>query len=115
LALALEQAAAYIARHKLTFREYLAHWQAKRADVLAWFHETITGYPRAVAVTWQTSIAHLSEPGRHMLERLAWLAPERVPESLLDVPVPARNQGPKEGSKPRTSAPHSTNWPTTPW
>ena len=30
----------------------------------------------------------MSEGGRRLLERLAWLAPEKVPESLLDVPVP---------------------------
>jgi tetratricopeptide (TPR) repeat protein len=48
----------------------------------------MTGYPRSVAVTWQTSVAQLSDGGRRLLERLAWLAPEKVPESLLDVPVP---------------------------
>ncbi len=31
----------------------------------------------------------MSEGGRRLLERLAWLAPEKVPESLLDVPVPS--------------------------
>ena len=48
----------------------------------------MTHYPRAVAVTWQTSVAQLSEAGRALLERLAWLAPEKVPEALLDVPIP---------------------------
>ena len=48
----------------------------------------MTGYPRAVAVTWQTSVAQLSEGGRRLLERLAWLAPEKVPEALIDVPIP---------------------------
>jgi len=45
---------------------------------------------------WQTSVAQLTEGGRRLLDRLAWLAPEKVPESLLDVPVPAQ--------KPRTCA-----------
>src|SRR5205807_4798281 len=49
---------------------------------------TVTAYPRAVAVTWQTSVAQLTEGGRRLLERLAWLAPEKVPESLIDVPIP---------------------------
>jgi hypothetical protein len=48
----------------------------------------VTGYPRAVAATWQTSVAQLSQGGRQLLERLAWLAPEKVPESLLDVSIP---------------------------
>jgi hypothetical protein len=30
----------------------------------------------------------LGDGGRRLLERLAWLAPEKVPESLLDMPVP---------------------------
>jgi tetratricopeptide (TPR) repeat protein len=88
LALALEQAAALIGKRRLTFAQYLEQWRSKRDEVLAWFDETMTGYPRAVAVTWQTSVAQLSEGGRRLLERLAWLAPEKVPESLIDVPIP---------------------------
>jgi tetratricopeptide (TPR) repeat protein len=88
LALALEQAAAFIAKRKLTFGQYLEQWRSHRDEVLVWFDSTVTGYPRAVAITWQTSVAQLSEEGRRLLERLAWLAPEKVPESLLDVPIP---------------------------
>ncbi len=88
LALALEQAAAFIAQRGLTFGQYLEQWRSRRDEVLAWFDATVTGYPHAVAVTWQTSIAQLTGNGRRLLERLAWLAPEKVPEFLLDVPVP---------------------------
>jgi hypothetical protein len=88
LALALEQAAAFIAKRRLTFEGYLGQWHAHRDVILGWFDATVTGYPRAVAVTWQTSVAQLSENGRRLLERLAWLAPEKVPEFLLDVPIP---------------------------
>ena len=88
LALALEQAAAYIAKRRLTFSRYLEQWRSNRDEVLAWFDPTVTDYPRSVAVTWQTSVAQLGDGGRRLLERLAWLAPEKVPESLLDVPVP---------------------------
>lgn len=90
LALALEQASAFIGKHKLHFDGYLEQWRsAQRNSVLNWFDKgTVTGYPRAVAVTWQASVAQLTEPGRHLLERLAWLAPEKVPEFLLDVPIP---------------------------
>jgi len=84
----LEQAGAFIAKRRLTFVQYLEEWRSKRGDVLEWFDETVTGYPRAVAVTWQTSVAQLSEGGRRLLERLAWLAPEKVPEALIDVPIP---------------------------
>jgi hypothetical protein len=88
LALALEQAAAFIGKRRLAFAQYLEQWRSKRDEVLAWFGPTMTDYPRSVAVTWQTSVAQLTEGGRRLLDRLAWLAPEKVPESLLDVPVP---------------------------
>jgi tetratricopeptide (TPR) repeat protein len=88
LALALEQAAAFIAKNRLTFAQYLEQWQSKRDEVLKWFDATVTGYQYPVAVTWQTSVAQLTEGGRRLLGRLAWLAPEKVPESLLDVPIP---------------------------
>src|SRR5439155_19419331 len=61
LALALEQAAAFIAKRRLTFAQYLEQWRSRHDKVLAWFDATVTGYPRAVAVTWQTSVAQLSE------------------------------------------------------
>jgi tetratricopeptide (TPR) repeat protein len=88
LALALEQAAAQISR-RLTFAQYLQQWRVNRAEVLAWFDQTVTGYPSSVAATWQTSVAQLTAAGRRLLERLAWLAPEKVPEFLLDVAIPA--------------------------
>jgi tetratricopeptide (TPR) repeat protein len=88
LALALEQAAAFIAKRRLTFVQYLEQWRSKRDEVLQWFDETVTGYQYPVAVTWKTSVAQLSEGGRQLLERLAWLAPEKVPETLIDVPIP---------------------------
>ena len=88
LALALEQAGAYIAQRRLDFAGYLKEWQDQRDKVLAWYDPRLMQYPKSVAVTWQTSFACLSEPARRWLQRLAWLAPEPIPESLLDVPVP---------------------------
>lgn len=88
LPLALEQAGAYIAERRLTFKGYLAEWREKHDAVLAWFDPQVSRYPASVAVTWQTSIDRLSPPARRLLQRLAWLGPEPIPESLLDVPVP---------------------------
>jgi tetratricopeptide (TPR) repeat protein len=45
-------------------------------------------YPASVATTWGTSFDRLSVPARRLLERLAWLGPEPIPETLLDVSVP---------------------------
>jgi hypothetical protein len=88
LALALEQAGAYIEEQRFSFAQYLAQWQSSRDKVAAWFDARVMQYPRSLAVTWQTSVAQLSGPARRLLERLAWLAPDPIPESLLDVAVP---------------------------
>jgi hypothetical protein len=88
LALALEQAGAYIAKLGLSFVRYRQLWQENWARVAGWADPAITNYPRAVAVMWQTSVNQLSEPGRHLLELLSWLAPEPVPNFLIEVPVP---------------------------
>jgi hypothetical protein len=44
-------------------------------------------------VTWQTSVEQLTPEGLRLLQRLAYLAPEPVPEFLLDVPVPGEETG----------------------
>jgi tetratricopeptide (TPR) repeat protein len=88
LALALEMAAATIEARGLGFAAYRALWQGNRARVVGWADQRITGYHHAVAETWQTSVDQLTEAGRDLLERLAFLAPDPVPAFLLDVAVP---------------------------
>jgi tetratricopeptide (TPR) repeat protein/MinD-like ATPase involved in chromosome partitioning or flagellar assembly len=87
LALALEQAAAFISRRRMTIRQYLDEWRAKSSQFLNWSDETVTDYPRAVAITWQTSFSQLRPTSGRMLQRLSWFASERIPEALLDVRV----------------------------
>ncbi len=96
LALALEQAGAYLATRRLGFAEYLELWRTNREPVLAWFNERLMKYPRSLAITWQTSVDQLSPAARRLLERLAWLGPEPIPESLLVVPVPGEAEPPPE-------------------
>jgi tetratricopeptide (TPR) repeat protein len=84
LALALEQAAAYIVKHRLTFAQYLDRCRTKHDEVLAWFNERRMQYPLSVAVTWQTSFDQLTASGRELLNLLAWFAPAPIPESLLE-------------------------------
>jgi len=88
LALALEMAAATIEARGLGFAAYRALWQGNRKRVVGWAGERMTGYHHAVAETWRTSVDQLTEAGRHLLERLAFLAPNPVPGFLLDVAVP---------------------------
>ena len=84
LALALEQAGAYIAKNRLSFCEYHRRWEATREKVLAWYDERLMKYPSSVAMTWQTTVEQLRAGERALLNILAWLAPEPIPVSLLD-------------------------------
>jgi len=88
LALALEHAGAYINRQQISFAGYLGLCRDNLDRVLDWSDPGIAHYPRAIAVTWKTSVDQLAEPARHLLERLAWIAPHPVPEFLLDVEIP---------------------------
>jgi hypothetical protein len=83
LALALEQAGAYIAKHRLTFAKYLDLWQSKHDETLTWFDERLMQYPLSVAITWRTSFDRLTVAGRELLNLLSWFAPDPIPESLL--------------------------------
>ena len=84
LALALEQAGAYIDKLHLSFAEYLQRWQARRAEVLRWHHARLMEYPASVAVTWGTTFAQLNESEQRLLSVLSWLAPEPIPLALFE-------------------------------
>jgi tetratricopeptide (TPR) repeat protein len=84
LALALEQAGAYINKLRLSFVEYLERWEAKRPEALRWHDLRLMRYPTSVAITWETTFAQLTEPEQRLLEVLAWLAPEPIPLFLFD-------------------------------
>jgi tetratricopeptide (TPR) repeat protein len=88
LAIALEQAGAHIEKLGISFARYRELWRDNWDKVAGWSDETITKYPRAVAVTWRTSVDQVTERGRRLLSRLAWFAPEPIPVSLLEMPIP---------------------------
>ena len=83
LALALEQAAAYIRQQRLSIGDYLKRWQEVPTETLAWHDEVKMKYPRSLAVTYETSVAELSEGARALFYILSWLAPDPVPLSAL--------------------------------
>ncbi len=89
LALALEQAGAYIDERGISFSRYRKDWQERREKVLSWFDPQLMQYPASVATTWLTSFQQLSGAAQTLLRRLAWLSPEPIPDSLLEVTVPA--------------------------
>jgi hypothetical protein len=88
LALALEHAGAYIRRVRCTFADYRARLATSFRLVMDWSDPATTHYPRAIAASWALSVQRLSPAGKSLLERLAFLAPDPVPEFLLDVAVP---------------------------
>jgi hypothetical protein len=88
LALALEHAGAYVDAHTITLHKYLGLWREGNEAVIAWCDPTISHYERTTAATLQISVARLTPSGRALLERLAFFAPERILEPILDVPIP---------------------------
>ncbi len=90
LALGLEQAGAYIATQRIGFAGYLKLWRESREKVLDWFDRTLMTYNHdtGLAATWATSVDRISPESRRLLERLAMLAPDPIPNSLLDFAVP---------------------------
>ena len=82
LALALEQAGAYICQKRISLAEYLNRWRSHVADVQIW-HDRTMNYPKSVAVTWQTTLDQLAPDQVVLLNVLAWLAPEPIPLAVL--------------------------------
>ena len=88
LALGLEQAGAYIAKERIGFAHYRKLWNENRDVALAWNDPTLTGSEKTLATTWATSVARLAPESRRLLDRLALLAPDPIPDALLDAAVP---------------------------
>jgi tetratricopeptide (TPR) repeat protein len=84
LALALEQAGAFIVKHRISLAEYRTRWRQHDAKVLEWFDQRTMKYPRSVATTWQTSIDELGPDGRQLLNILCWLAADPIPRDMID-------------------------------
>ena len=91
LALGLEQAGAYIATERIGLARYLTLWREKRETVLNWFDKALMSYDRdtGLAATWVASVERLTPDGRRLLERLAYFAPEPIPDALLDIAIPS--------------------------
>jgi hypothetical protein len=87
LALGLEQAGSYIEKTRISLTDYLNLWRETREKMLQEFDSRVMKYPKSLAVTWSASVERLSPDSRRLLDRVAWLAPEPIPESLLEVPI----------------------------
>jgi len=59
-------------------------WRQRDAKVVEWSHDWNMKYPRSVATTWQVTIDKLPPPAQQLLQTLAWLAPDPVPDWLFE-------------------------------
>ncbi len=82
LPLALEQAAAYICHHQITFSKYLEIWE--RESVLGWYDGDLMEYPASIAGTWQTTFRQLRPTAAALLRLAAYLAPEPLPLEMFE-------------------------------
>lgn len=83
LALALEQAGAYIATRPLTLAAYHKRWSTNEKAVREWVDKRLMNYPTSVAVTWLISFEQLNPNARMLLNCMAWLSPAPIPLTLL--------------------------------
>ena len=66
-----------------------------RESVLKWFDKSLMSYNHDVglAATWVTAVEQLTPESDRLLDRLAFLAPDPIPDSLIDVAAPRRGGG----------------------
>jgi tetratricopeptide (TPR) repeat protein len=84
LPLALEQAAAFIVRHRMRLADYLQAWEGERQRVLQWFDPHVMRYPASVAVTWQHTFQQLTPTAAALLRLTAFLAPDPIPVEIFE-------------------------------
>lgn len=85
LALALEQARAYISTNELSFKKYRLEWDKSRHILLSWHDEQQMQYPASVAATWLTSLNYIPPSSMALLNLLAWFSSDPIPKTLLEV------------------------------
>lgn len=88
LALALEQAGAYIQNRDggLSLADYLARWREGREQVRAWCDESVMHYARSVAITWETTTRALGPAALTLFRMLSWFAPAPIPRAMVSTP-----------------------------
>ena len=87
LPLALEQAAAYMKASSLSFHKYLSLFTARRAELWQEERPPAAYHQDTVATTWSLALEAVEQTaplGGKILNLCAYLAPDRIPRSLLD-------------------------------
>lgn len=84
LALAIEQAGAYIDAEEISFGQYLQQFEKNRERILAWKSDEFTEYEDSVLTTWQTTIDHLSDGAVALLRELSFYASAPIPRDIFE-------------------------------
>lgn len=79
LALALEQAGAFIDQRRISFSDYLDRWKRHDWTVQQWHDQRLMKYPRSVATTWDITMNQLQPSERAFLYLFAWFGPDPIP------------------------------------
>src|SRR5579883_1962746 len=90
LALALEQAGAYLATSGMSLADYLALFRTRSHELLS--RRTGNDYPHAVATTWDLSFQRVQKrapAAAELLRCCAFLAPDAIPEEILTEGAPS--------------------------
>jgi tetratricopeptide (TPR) repeat protein/transcriptional regulator with XRE-family HTH domain len=85
--LAIDQAGAYIEETRCSISDYLLLYRQHRHRLLARRGLQMTGYPDSVATTWELSfrqVERMNPASAELLHLCALLAPDRIPEELLE-------------------------------
>lgn len=83
LPLALQQAAAYVARHRLAWPQYSTLLATNPAEALSHDAVEMKDLPESILRTYSISIAQLTPLAREMLEAACQLAPAAIPETVF--------------------------------
>jgi tetratricopeptide (TPR) repeat protein len=83
LALALEQAGAFIEYHRCSLDEYRDRWERHERRVTGWFDKRLMKYPRSLAITWETTVKQLPPDAVALLQVTSWLSSDWIPFELF--------------------------------
>ena len=80
LALAIEQAGAFINKKRLSLAEYRERWDQQEKKLR---HFPVKNYPQNLAVTWETSFEQLSSGAQALLKLLCWFSSDPIPRGPI--------------------------------
>lgn len=81
LALAIEQAGAFLKKKRISLLEYKERWDNQEVKLR---HFQPNDYPSSLAVTWETSFDQLSDEAQSLLNTLCWFSSDPIPRETIE-------------------------------